>query len=337
MINENININIKNTPLKSSKIVYCKEIFSKYSVYMVLITLVLTFSIISPEFLSTANISNFFRQIPTVGIFTVAITMVLITGGVDLSIGAVAAFSGTAAAFMATKGMSIPVVIIASLSIGAFWGLVNGTLITRFKLEPFILTMGTSYMIRGIILFFTNGIYVKGVPDWFYNLSNTAVGVKMIHSNTVVFLFIVAIMAYIMKNTRFGRNSYAVGSNREAARLSGINVKKHIVKVYIIEGVFAAIAGILLMSNINVGAPNEANGVDLFALAAAIIGGAQFGGGVGTVGGAIVGILTIQVFQNGLAILGINSFVQQAVTGGIIVLAVIVDFYRKKGIFKTRK
>ena len=219
---------------------------------------------------------------------------------------------------------------------GGFWGLFNGILITKFKLESFILTMGTSYLVRGLILFFTNGIYIKGVPDWFYNLSNTEVGISIIHTNTIVFFIIIIIMAYLMKNTRFGRYCYVVGSNKEAGRLSGINVNKHVIKVYAIEGVLAAIAGILLMSSINVGAPSEVNGPDLFALAGAIMGGVQFGGGIGTVGGAMVGIFTIQVFQSGLAILGINSFLQQAVTGAVIVLAIVVDFYRKGSLFKKK-
>lgn len=330
------NVNTKNIVLRDSKNINIKEMLLKYSIYAVLLVLLITFSIISPDFLGGANIANFFRQIPTVGIFTVGITMILITGGVDLSIGAIAAFTGTAAAYMAVSGFSMPVVIIATLLIGAFWGLLNGTLITKFKLESFILTMGTSYLIRGLILFFTNGIYIKGVPDWFYNLSNTVVGIDLIHSNTVMFIIIALTAAYAMKNTRFGRYCYAVGSNKEAARLSGINVDKHIIKVYAVEGMLAGIAGLLLMSSLNVGAPSEASGPDLFALAAAIVGGAQFGGGIGTIGGAMVGILTIQVFQNGLAVLGINSFIQQAVTGTIIVLAVVVDFYRKKSLFSRK-
>lgn len=313
-----------------------KNLSLKYSIYLVLVVLVITFSIISPDFLGAANMSNFFRQIPTVGIMTVALTMVLVTGGVDLSIGAIAAFSGCTVAYLAVKGVSMPVALIAGILVGGFWGLFNGILITKFKLESFILTMGTSYLVRGLILFFTNGIYIKGVPDWFYNLSNTEVGVSIIHTNTIMFFIIIIAIAYLMKNTRFGRYCYVVGSNKEAGRLSGINVNKHIIKVYAIEGILTAIAGILLMSSINVGAPSEINGTDLFALAGAIMGGVQFGGGIGTVGGAMVGIFTIQVFQSGLAILGINSFLQQAVTGTVIILAIVVDFYRKGSIFKKK-
>lgn len=325
----------KNTEVSSVKFNF-KNLFLKYSIYLVLVVLIITFSIVSPDFLGAANASNFFRQIPTVGILTVALTMVLVTGGVDLSIGAIAAFSGCTVAYLAVKGVSAPIALIGGLVAGGFWGLFNGILITKFKLESFILTMGTTYLVRGLILFFTNGIYIKGVPDWFYNLSNTEVGISIIHTNTVVFFIIIIIIAYLMKNTRFGRYCYVVGSNKEAGRLSGINVNKHIIKVYAIEGVLAAIAGILLMSSINVGAPSEVSGPDLFALAGAIMGGVQFGGGIGTVGGAMVGIFTIQVFQSGLAILGINSFLQQAVTGAVIILAIVVDFYRKGSLFKKK-
>ena len=306
-----------------------QEFILKYSVYIVLACLVVVFSIISPTFLSQANIGNFFRQIPTVGIVTAGITMLIITGKVDLSAGSIAAFAGTAAAFLAIKGFSIPVVIGVAVLLGAAFGFINGFLITKFALDSFILTLGTDYMIRGMILFFTNGIYVKGVPDWFYNLSNTKVGSNFIFTNTLVFVGVVMLLGYVMTNTRFGRYCYAVGSNPEAARLSGININQHLIKAFIIEGILAAVAGVLLMSNLNVGAPSEAAGVGLFALAAAIIGGAAFSGGVGSMSGAVVGIFTLEVFRNGLAILGLNSFIQQAVTGGIIIVAVVIDYYRR--------
>ena len=136
--------------------------------------------------------------------------------------------------------------------------------------------------------------------------------------------------AFILNNTNFGRKCYAVGSNAEAARLSGIKVKQHTIRVFILEGVAAALAGILMMSILNVGGPNEGQGLDLLAMAAAILGGTQFSGGVGSIGGALVGILTLQVFNNGLAVLGVNAFMQQLVTGVIIIVAMIVDYFRKK-------
>lgn len=314
-----------------------KERLAHNWVYVVLLALVISFSVISPTFLSTANVGNFFRQIPTIGIVTIGLTMVLITGGVDLSIGSIVAFTGTAAAYLSTLGWNPILVVLISIVIGAFWGFINSFLITKFKLEPFILTLGTNYVIRGLILFLTNGIYVKGVPDWFYNISNTKVAFNVIYTNTIVFIVLVAVAAYVMKNTRFGRYCYAVGSNREAARLSGIKTDKHFIKVYVLEGALAGIAGILLMSSLNVGAPAEANGLDAFALAAAIIGGTRFGGGIGTIGGAIAGIFTIEIFKNGLALLGMNAFIQQSVTGLIIIAAVILDFYRKGKLFSSKK
>lgn len=308
-----------------------KEMMVKYSIYLVLVVLVVAFSVLSPDFLGTANLSNFFRQIPTVGLLTVAYAMILITGNVDLSMGANAAFSGCVAVYLAVKGVNPVIAIGAALIVGAVWGWLNGVLITAFKLNSFILTLGTCYLIRGIILFLTNGIYIKGLPGWFYKISNVKIGTPLVHTNTIVFIVIFLIIMYVMKNTRYGRYCYAVGSNKEASRLSGINVNRHIIKVFIIEGVISAIAGILLMSSINVGAPSEVNGPELYAMAGSIMGGVAFDGGVGTISGAIVGILTLQVFQNGLAILGVNTFIQQAVTGAVIILAIVVDFFRRKG------
>lgn len=314
-----------------------KDYFLKYSLIIILVVIVTVFSLINPLFISKTNISNFLRQVPVIGILTVAITMVLITGGVDLSIGSIAAFSGTVAVYLAIEGVHPILVIILSLLIGAFWGSLNGLLITSFKLEPFISTLGTNLVIRGLILSLTNGIYIKGLPDWFYKISNTNVIANLVYTNTIIFIIIAILFAYIMKNTRFGRHCYAVGANDEVARLSGINVKKQFIKVYAIEGVLASIAGILLMSNLNVGAPNEANGIDLFAMAAAIIGGTQFGGGVGTIAGSILGIFTIEIFKNGLAMLGMNTFIQQLVTGLIILVAIVVDYYRKQNPYKVAK
>lgn len=307
-----------------------KNILLDYSVYIILGILIIYFTFASPMFLSQGNISNFFRQIPSVGLLTVAYTMILITGNVDLSIASIAAFCGTAAAFMAQTGLNPILTIIASLIIGAVMGLINGLLITKFKLPAFILTLGTNYIYRGLIMFLTNGVYITGMPEWFARLSQTKLISNIIYTNTAVFIIITILFSLILKYTNFGRKCYAVGSNAEAARLSGIDANKHIIKTFMIEGIIAAIAGILMMSNLNVGGPNEGQGLDLLAMAAAILGGTQFSGGVGTIGGAIVGILTLQIFTNGLAILGVNAFMQQVVTGLVIIVALIVDYIRRK-------
>lgn len=307
-----------------------KNILLDYSVYIIIVVLIIYFSIASPMFLSRGNISNFFRQIPSVGLLTVAYTMVLITGNVDLSIASIAAFCGTTAAFLAKGGINPLITIIVSLALGGVMGVFNGLLITKFDLPSFILTLGTNYIYRGLIMFFTDGVYITGMPEWFAKLSQTKLISNIIYSNTAVFILVSIAFSYLLKNTNFGRKCYAVGSNKEAARLSGIRADDHIIKTYMLEGIVAGIAGVLLMSNLNVGGPNEGQGLDLLAMAAAILGGTQFSGGVGTIGGAIVGILTLQIFTNGLAILGVNAFMQQVVTGLVIIVALIVDFTRRK-------
>jgi len=300
-----------------------------YSIYIVLIGLVVYFSFASNVFLSRANVGNFFSQIPAVGILTLALTMVLITGCVDLSIASNLAFSGTIAVMMSSSGIPAFIVLPVTLLAGALWGFVNGFFITKFKIAPFILTLGTSYIIRGLILFMTNGVNVAGAPEWFFRLSNTRFLNGMFSSNTVVFVILIFVFSFIMKKTRFGRYCYAVGTNTEAARLSGIKTDWHVIKVYMLAGCMAALAGILVMSNLNVGAPSEGVGMDLIALAATIIGGSKFGGGIGTIGGAVAGVFTIQIFSNGLAILGVNTFLQGVVTGLIIVAAVTLDYFRR--------
>lgn len=299
------------------------------SVYIFLVALIVVFSFQSDVFLSKANISNFFAQLPSAGILTLAVTMILICGHVDLSIASITALSGCLTAWLSTRGVGPVPAIAAALAAGAVLGFVNGYLITRFKLISFILTLGTNYIIRGLLQYQTNSIYIKGVPDWFYDISNTKLLGGYISSNTVVFIVLIAVFVFIMKRTRFGRQCYAIGSNPEAARLSGIKVDRHLIKVFAFEGAVAALAGILLMSNLNVGAPAEGAGMDLMALAGAIMGGTWFSGGVGTIGGAIAGILTIRVFQSGLAVMGTNSFLQQAVTGIIIVIAIVIDYFRR--------
>ncbi|MBD3949268.1 ABC transporter permease [Tuanshanicoccus lijuaniae] len=307
-----------------------QKLFLKYSVYIVLVILFIFFTFASSMFLSPGNISNFFRQIPPVGIMTVAYCMVLVTGYVDLSIASIAAFCGTAAVYMSTLGWHPILVLPAAILIGIVFGTINGILIKLLNLPAFILTLGTNYIIRGSIMFVTNGIYVTGTPDWFGKLAGTKVLGNIIYSNTIIFALIVILFVYIMKNTRFGRYCYAIGSNSEVAHLSGIKTDKHVIKMFAIEGALAAIAGILLMSNLNVGGPNEGQGLDLLAMAASIMGGTQFSGGVGTIGGAVVGIVTLQLFNNGLAILGVNAFMQNVVTGVVIVFSIIIDYLRRK-------
>ncbi|WP_291293385.1 ABC transporter permease [Enterococcus sp.] len=307
-----------------------KTLFMNYSVYIVLIVLVAYFSFANGDFLSTYNVENFLQQIPPVGILTVAYAMVLICGYVDLSIGYVGMAAGMVGLYTANLGMPAPVVIVISLCVGALLGIMNALLIKKFDLPAFILTLGTSYVIKGMLGFFTDEQFIGSDTEWFNKLAKTPIGTEMIKSNALIFAIVIIIFVFIMNKTRLGKYTYAVGSNQEAARLSGINVDLHIVKIFAIEGMLAAIAGLLIVSNLNGGASKDANGLDLFAMAAAIMGGTSFSGGIGTIGGAVAGILTLQIFKNGLTLMGVNSFLQDTVTGLVIIFAIIIDYLKRR-------
>lgn len=296
---------------------------------IIILILSVVFGTMNPAFASYSNISLFIKQLPLLGMIAIAYVMLLISGNVDLSIGSIAAFAGTLTVWLATLGLNPVIVLTIGILSGVMWGALNGTLISKFALQPFILTMGTNFFIRGILLFITKGQPIGGVPDWIYSLSNTHI-IGPIYSNFIMFIIIAIFMSFLLNKTRFGRYTFAVGNNSEAAKLSGIKVNRQVIKVFMIEGAIAAIAGIFLMSLINIGGPNEINGTDLYAMAAAIIGGAQFSGGVGTVSGTILGVIIIKIIENGLAVVGANSFLQQAVIGSIIVIAIVIDSIRSK-------
>lgn len=316
--------------MENTKKMNLKTLFMNYSVYLVLIVLIVYFSLANGDFLSSYNMENFLQQIPPVGILTVAYAMVLICGYVDLSIGYVGMAAGMVGLYASNQGLPPVVVITLALAVGAMLGTMNALLIKKFDLPAFILTLGTSYVIKGMLGFFTDEQFIGSEQEWFNRLAKTPIGTDVFKSNALIFVIVIIVFAFVMKKTRLGKYTYAVGSNQEAARLSGINTDLHIVKIFIIEGMLAAIAGLLIISNLNGGASKDANGLDLFAMAAAIMGGTSFSGGIGTIGGAVAGIMTLQIFKNGLTLMGVNSFLQDTVTGGVIIFAIIIDYLKRK-------
>ena len=307
-----------------------KERMSEYWMIGLLHFLVAVFSYISPVFATRGNLSNFLRSIPVLGVATLGMAMLMITGGIDLSCGAITACAGTAAAYLAVHGVHPVVCVAAGILCGGAWGLLNGFLITRFELKPFIVTVGSNYMIRGLTQMVTGGILIGGLPAWFYRISNTNLLGGMIYSNFLIFLVLGAAVVLVMKYTIFGRYCYAVGSSKKASSLAGIRVKRHLLKVYFTEGALAGIAGVILMSYLNVGASSEAMGLEAYSIAAVIIGGIRFEGGAGGVERAFVGLLIIEIFKNGMAVAGLNTYGQQAVTGLMILAAIVMDYFRKK-------
>lgn len=307
-----------------------KERMSEYWMIGLLLFLIAVFSYISPVFATRGNLSNFLRSIPVLGIATLGVAMLMISGGIDLSCGAITACAGTMAAYLAVYGCHPVVCVAAGILCGGAWGLLNGFLITRFELKPFIVTVGSNYMIRGLTQMITGGVLIGGLPGWFYRISNTNLFGGMIYSNFLIFLALGAAVVLVMKYTIFGRCCYAVGASKKASGLAGIRVNSHLLKVYFIEGALAGIAGVILMSYLNVGASSEAMGLEAYAIAAVIIGGIRFEGGAGGMERAFLGLLIIEIFKNGMAVAGLNTYGQQAVTGFMILAAIVMDYFRKK-------
>lgn len=277
----------------------------------------------SPEFLTGDNLANLARQVAIFGILAIGQLMVILTGGIDLSVGSILGLAGAVTAQLLVAGMPITLSILIGVLVGGALGLANGLLVTRFKLPPFIATLGMLGIARGIVLVITNANTIQGLPDSFQNLANGSVlGVPNL---LIVFVVITAIASFVLKRTVFGRYVYAVGSNPEAARLAGVPVAMVTTAVYVISGALAAVGGVLLTSRLGAGVPTAGTGFELQAIAACVIGGASLSGARGSAIGAACGALIIGVLNNGGNLLAINAFYLQIAIGALILVAVGFD------------
>lgn len=304
------------------------EFFQRYGAVVILLALGLILSFATPHFLTLSNLTTVAVQTAVVGVLTIGELMVIITGGIDLSIGAVLAFSSVAASMMMKGGVPIPVGVLAALAIGAVLGYANGFIVTKMRVPPFIATLGTLGVVRGAALVVTNGLPVSFLPpgiSWFG--VGQVVGIPV----PVLVMFITGLVFHwVLSRTRLGRYTYAIGSNPEATRLSGIDTGKYTRAVYLLCGLLAGLAGVLLVGRLNSAQPTAANGYELNAIAASVIGGASLVGGVGTVLGAVVGGFIMTVLSNGFTLLGVSAFYQQMAIGAIVVLAVYVDLLQRR-------
>ncbi|MDV4152884.1 ABC transporter permease [Rhizobium brockwellii] len=294
-----------------------------------LIVLIIAASLISPHFLNPINILNVLRQVALYGILGIGMTFVILTKGIDLSVGSIVALVGVTGAVLMEQGVPIPLMVLICLSIGALVGCVNGLGISYFRIPAFIMTLGCMVMVRGFALMIADGGTVNPgkLADSFFVLG----GGYMLGVPTPIYVFaaVCIIAAVVLSFTRFGRAIYAVGSNEEAARLSGINVPLVIFSVYIICGVLAALSGLIFLSRLSVGDPNSGLGLELEAITIAVIGGTSLFGGEGTVLGTIGGAMVLAIIANILNLAGVSPFSQQVVKGAIIVLAVLLEAGRK--------
>lgn len=303
-----------------------KQNLFKYKSIIALIILCAIISIVSPRFLGIANLRNLFTQISVNGVISLGMTFVILTGGIDLSVGSVVAISGAVAAATIQSTGSIVLGIVAALFTGIFVGLINGIVVARGKIQAFVATLATQTVFRGVTYVFTGGNPISGLSDNFIMLTNSRIlGIPV---PVIITIVVFAICAYILTQTRYGRYVYAVGGNEDSARLSGISVNNVKTWVYIISGITAAIAGIIVTSRIGSAAPTAGNGYELDAIAAIVIGGTNLVGGEGTIIGTVIGILIIGVLSNGLNLMDVSAFYQTIVKGLVILLAVLID--RKK-------
>ena len=292
----------------------------------VLVVLLVTFgalTLASDDFLTGNNLANLARQVSIFGILAIGQLMVILTGGIDLAVGSMLGLAGAVTAQLLVAGMPIVPALLLGIVVGAVLGLINGLLVTKLKLPPFIATLGMLGIARGVVLVITDANTIQGLPDSFQTIANgSVVGIPNL---LILFVVITAIASFVLKRTVFGRYVYAVGSNPEAARLAGVPVALVTTAVYAIAGLLAAVGGVLLTSRLGAGVPSAGTGFELQAIAACVIGGASLSGARGSAIGAACGALLIGVLNNGGNLLAVNSFYLQIAIGLLILVAVAFD------------
>ena len=307
-----------------------KELLMQLAPLISLILLMVFFSLGTPYFLDVSNLLTVVLQTTVIGIMAIGVTYVIITSGIDLSLGSVMAFSGVAVGLAASIGLPLWMCVLSGALAGLLCGCLSGFLVTRAAIPPFIATLGLMMSVRGINLVLTDGraLYFQDYPT-FRMLAQGRL-FDVIPYPVVYFAVIALISAYILKRTVIGRYIYAVGSSEDAAHLSGIKVDKVKMFVYSFCGLLTGIAGVILTSRLNSGQPTVGVGYELEAIAAVIIGGTSLMGGIGTIGGTIIGALIMGILKNGLNLMGVSQFWQMVAMGIVIVAAVYLDTLRRK-------
>ncbi|WP_278599829.1 ABC transporter permease [Clostridium tertium] len=300
-----------------------KETASKYKSLIGLVLLCAIITFVTPSFLSLSNITNVFTQVSVNAIIAVGMTFVILTGGIDLSVGSTLAISGALSASIIKSTGSVTLAIIVAALVGIAIGLVNGLLISKGKLQAFIATLATMTIFRGATLVFTNGTPISKLPEKFVNIGNGKIGFMPISVIITVIVSIIAI--YVLSQTRFGRYLYALGGNEDSARLSGINTDKIKTLVYVVSGFASSIAGVIITSRIASASPNAGTSFELDAIA-----GTSLAGGEGKITGTLIGALIIGVLNNGLNLMNVSPFYQSIVKGLVILIAVLLDKKSRK-------
>ncbi|CCQ97629.1 D-ribose transporter subunit; membrane component of ABC superfamily [[Clostridium] ultunense Esp] len=337
-INRNTKISNQNIGSVKKKSTFI-EIWKKYSIAFVLLMMIVAISIVEPKFLSSKNIFNVLTQASIFGIMSLGLTLVIISKGIDLSAGSLLALAGIVAASLGQVANATPkfypnigelpliIPILVALGIGGILGAINGGLIAFTRIPPFIATLGMTTIARGFTLMYTGGKPISQLTPQFTFLGDK-IGILPIP--VLIYGIMIFITWTILNYTSFGKNIYAIGGNIHAAEVSGVNVKKNMVLIYMYAGLMYGVAALVFAGRVGSVHPGAATGYELTAIAATTIGGTSHAGGIGTIGGAVIGALILSVLRNGLTLLGVQAYWQQIVEGAIIVGAVIVDMRKHK-------
>ena len=323
-----------------------KKMVSKLGIGLVLFFMIVGMSFTSPVFLSANNILNILLQVSVICVISVGMTYVILTGGIDLSVGSIVALSAICLGIFTHQGMAwlgenpsdfavlavVLLSVVGAIIVGALCGYVNGVVIVYGKVTAFITTLGMMGIARGLALTLSNGKTIYNFPEplRFFGNGRLAVTEEFgIPIPVIIALIVVIISFYVLTQTVFGRQIYALGGNREAVRLSGINVNKLEIKAYVINGALAAVGAVILVGRLNAAQPIAGTGYELDAIAATVIGGTSLMGGVGSVISTSIGALIMGVLQNGLTLLNVTSYLQRLIIGLVIILAVFLDQLRR--------
>ena len=305
-----------------------KNLYTLLGLVMFIVVMVVTMSIVSPVFLTSGNIINIIRQVSLNGILAIGLTFVILTGGIDLSVGSLVAVTGVIVGSMLLNGYSAFEAVAAGILISVLFGVFNGVMIAYCSLPPFIATLAGQTIGRGFALVFSDGKpFAVSNKDFLTIGKGSMLGIPI---PIWILLTVCIVAAIVLNNTTYGRHVYAFGGNRNATKLSGVKTKFVEMMVYVISALMAGIVGVILAARISSGQPTAGTGYELDAIAAVAIGGTSMSGGIGTISGTILGFIIIGVLSNSLTLLNVSSFYQQIVKGAIILIAVLMDMRSKR-------
>ncbi|WP_406677996.1 ABC transporter permease [Moorella sp. ACPs] len=343
---QGVNEAIKFQKLKDASVVGLGHYLGNFKEQLVILAalagLCMVLSVLSPNFLTKSNFLDIARVVSINGIMAAGMTLVILTGGIDLSVGSIFALAGVITAalipgsysespFVTTFKLPVPAAILVGLLVGILIGYINGLVITRFRIEPFVVTLGMMSFARGLTYLYSGGypINFKPMPPGFQWVGQGYV--FGLPTPTIIFLLVIALCWWILRYTTFGRTIYAIGGNEEAARLSGMNTRRIKRLTYLFLGALAAFSGIVMASRVAAGSPVAGIGYELDVIAGVVIGGTSLAGGRGSIFGTVLGVFMLGVIENGLNLLGVSTYYQYIIKGMILIMATGIDgYFRKK-------